>query len=145
MKRSSITLAALALAAAIPVAAAQQAPPTQQAEAKKETAGDSKAAPSFAGKWSMEAQTPQGAMSLPLEVKIDGANKVTGTLSGPNGPTPITGEVKDGKLGFSINFDAGGQMIEIYFESELKEDKLNGTMYLGDMGNFPFTAVRAKS
>lgn len=144
MKRSSITLAALALAAAIPVAAAQQAPPTQQAETKKETAADPKAAASFAGKWSMETQSPQGAMTIPLEVKVDAANKVTGTMTGPQGATPIAGEVKDGTLGFSINFDAGGQMIEIYFESVLKEDKLSGTMYIDQMGNFPFTAVRVK-
>jgi hypothetical protein len=83
-------------------------------------------------------------MQLALEVKIDAANKVTGTLNGPNGPQPIAGEFKDGVLGFGISFDAGGQMLEIWFESALKDDKLAGTMYLGEMGNFPWTATRAK-
>lgn len=148
MKRTVITLAALmALAVAAPAFARQAAPPTAKPEAKPEAkaeAADPKAAASYAGKWNMDVQSPQGAMQIALDLKIDAANKVTGTLAGPQGPTALAGEFKDGTLGFSISFDAGGQAIEIYFESTLKDDKLTGTMYLGEMGNFPWTAVRVK-
>ena len=143
MKRTFLALATLlAVSVAAPTFARQAAPPTAKPEAAAKA--DPKAAAAFNGKWNMETQSPNGAMQIPLEVKVDAANKVTGTLTGPNGATPITGEVKDGKLGFSINFDAGGQMVEIYFESTLADDKLTGTMSLGDMGSFPFTAVRVK-
>ena len=70
---------------------------------------------------------------------------MTGTLEGPQGPTNIAGEVKEGVLGFTINFDAGGTPMEIYFEGKVDaEDKLTGTMSLGDMGKFPFSCTRAK-
>ena len=84
-------------------------------------------------------------MALNLDVKVDATNKVTGTLESPQGPTTIAGEVKDGVLGFTINFDAGGTPMEIYFEGKVgADDKLTGTMSLGEMGKFPFTATRAK-
>lgn len=143
MKRTLVAVATLlAVSVAAPAFARQAAPPPAKPEAAAKT--DPKAAAAFAGKWTMDTQSPNGALQVPLEVKVDEANKVTGTLTGPNGATPIKGEVKDGTLGFSINFDAGGQMIEIWFESTLKDDKLTGTMSLGDMGSFPFTAVRVK-
>ncbi len=143
MKRTFVALVTLlAVSVAAPAFARQAAPPPAKPEAAVKA--DPKAAATFAGKWNMETQSPNGPLQVPLEVKIDAANKVTGTLTGPNGATPITGEVKDGKLGFSINFDAGGQMVEIWFESALKDDKLTGLMSLGEMGTFPFTAARVK-
>lgn len=144
MKRIVTALAALAiLTTAAPSFAQQAPPPTPPAEAKA-AAADPKVAASYIGKWTVDLQSPEGPMQVALDVKIDAAKKVTGTIQTPNGSTPIAGEFKDATLGFSINFDAGGQMIEIYFESTLKDDKLAGAMYLGDMGSFPFTAVRAK-
>jgi hypothetical protein len=145
MKRTLITLAALAaLSVAAPAFARQAAPPPAQPEAKV-AAADPKLAASYVGKWTVDLQGPQGPMQLGLDVKIDPANKVTGTIESPQGPANIAGEFKDATLGFTINFDAGGQMLEIYFESTLKEGKLAGTMHLGDMGSFPFTAIRAKA
>jgi hypothetical protein len=144
MKRTLVTLAALAaLSVATPAFARQAAPPAAQPEAKAAPV-DPKLAASYVGKWTMDLQSPQGAMQLALDVKIDAANKVTGTIESPNGPANIAGEFKDSVLGFAINFDAGGQMVEIWFESTIKDGKLAGTMSLGDMGSFPFTGVRAK-
>ena len=145
MKRTLVTLAALAaISVATPAFARQAAaPPAAQPEAKAAPV-DPKAAASYVGKWTLDLQSPQGAMQLGLDVKIDAANKVTGTIESPNGPANIAGEFKDGVLGFAISFDAGGQAIEIWFESSIKDGKLAGTMYLGDMGSFPFTGARAK-
>jgi hypothetical protein len=141
MKQSLIAVVASVMFVGAAVSA-QQAPP---AGPKPDAAAAAKAAPSPAGKWTVALESPQGAMSVALDVKVDAANKVTGTLDGPNGPTPIKGEVKDGVLGFTISFDAGGQAMEIYFEGKIKEDgKMAGTMSLGDMGSFPFTAERVK-
>ncbi len=143
MKQSLTALAVVVmLTGGVPLAALQQAPPTPPQEAPKAPAV--KPGPP-AGKWVMNLEGPQGSMALNLEVKVDAASKVTGTLESPQGPTTIAGDVKDGLLGFTINFDAGGTMMEIYFEGKVgADDKLTGTMSLGDMGKFPFTATRAK-
>lgn len=145
MTRTLVTVAALAaLTVATPAFARQAAaPPAAQPEAKAAPV-DPKVAASYVGKWTVDLQSPQGAMQLALDVKIDAANKVTGTIESPQGPANIAGEFKDSVLGFAISFDAGGQMIEIWFESTLKEGKLAGTMYIEGMDGFPFTGVRAK-
>lgn len=141
MKQSLTAIVASIVLVGGAALAAQQAPPAP----KPEAVAPAKAPASPAGKWVMALESPQGAMSVNLDVKVDAANKVTGTLEGPNGPTAIAGEVKDGVLGFAISFDAGGQMIEIWFEGKIADDgKMAGTMSLGDMGSFPFTAERAK-
>jgi hypothetical protein len=136
MKQSIVAIVA-AVALTGGALAAQQAPPAAKPEAAK-------AAPSYAGKWTGAVETPSGAMPLVLEVKIDAANKVTGTLTG-EAAMPIKGEVKDGALTFTFGFDPGGGAIEIYFEGKIKDDgKLAGTMAAGDVGTFPFLAERAK-
>lgn len=144
MKRLVTAMAALAILTTAAPSFAQQAPPTTPPAAATAPAADPKVAASYVGKWAMDLQSPDGAMQVALDVKIDAANKVTGSIETPNGATPIAGEFKDATLGFAINFDAGGQMIEIWFESTLKDNKLAGAMWLGEMGSFPFTAVRAK-
>ena len=144
MKQSLSVLAVVViLAGGVQLAAEQQAPPTPpQSETPKAPAAKP-AGP--VGKWVMNLEGPQGAMAVNLEVKVDAASKVTGTLESPQGALPIAGEVKEGVLGFTINFDAGGTPMEIYFEGKVgADDKLTGTMSLGDMGKFPFSATRAK-
>ncbi|NQW03479.1 MAG: hypothetical protein HQ485_05570 [Acidobacteria bacterium] len=144
MKKSLVALVVItALIAGPTLAAQQQAPPTQEPPAKEKPAAPVDAK-SPAGKWVVALNGPDGMMSMTVEVKIDAANKVTGTLVGEMGPTPIAGEVKEGVLGFSMNFDAGGQMIEVYFEGAVKEDgTMAGSAYAADMA-FPFTATRPK-
>ncbi len=133
---------AATLSAQAPPAAAKPAPQTAAPQTAAPTA---KAPASPAGKWNMNLESPQGAMAIALDVKVDAANKVTGTLEGPQGPSAIAGEVKDGVLGFTISIDGGGTAMEIYFEGKIgADDKMTGTVSLGDMGNFPFTAVRVK-
>ena len=143
MKQSFSALAVVVILAGGVQLAAQQAPPTPpQAEAPKAPAAKP-AGP--AGKWVLNLEGPQGAMAINLDVKVDASNKVTGTLEGPSGPANIAGEVKDGVLGFTFGFDAGGTAMEIYVEAKVDaQDKLAGTMSVGDMGKFPFTGVRAK-
>ena len=141
MKQSLSALAVVVMLAGGVQLAAQQAPPTPAQEAPKAAAKP--AGP--AGKWVLNLESPQGAMAINLEVKVDASNKVTGTLEGPSGPANIAGEVKDGVLGFTFGFDAGGTPMEIYVEGKVDaQDKLTGTMSVGDMGKFPFTGVRAK-
>ncbi len=141
MKTSLSALAVVVLFAGGQLAA-QQAPPTPPAQEAPKAAAKP-AGP--AGKWVLNLEGPQGAMSINLDVKVDATNKVTGTLEGPSGPANIAGELKDGVLGFTFGFDAGGTPMEIYVEGKVDaQDKLNGTMSVGDMGKFPFVGIRAK-
>ncbi len=146
MKQSIIAaIASVVLIGGTALASHQQAPPATAKPMPPAAAPAAKAPASPAGKWNMNLESPQGAMAVVLEVKVDADNKVTGTLDGPQGPTAIVGEVKDGVLGFSISFDAGGTALEVYFEGKINaEGKMAGTVSLGDMGSFPFTAERMK-
>jgi hypothetical protein len=144
MKQSLSALAVVVIfAGGIQIAAQQQTPPTPPAQEAPKAPAAKPAGP--AGKWVLNVEGPQGSLSINLDVKVDAANKVTGTLEGQAGPAPIAGEVKDGVLGFTFNFDAGGTAMEIYVEARVdKDDKMTGSMSVGDMGKFPFTGVRAK-
>lgn len=146
MKRTLIALATLlAVSVAAPAFARQAAPPPAKPEAAAAAATDPKLASSYVGKWAVALQGPEGPMQLVLDVKIDKANVVTGMLTGgPSGDSAIKGEFKDRKLGFGINFDAGGQMIEVWFESVLKDGKLAGNATVGDQMTLPWTAERPK-
>lgn len=137
------TLAACALALTIPVlAVAQTAAQDPKPEEKKVPAAEM----TVAGKWAMSLQSPQGAMDVSLEVKLDEKQMVTGTLSGPEGPVPIEGELKDGVLGFLISIDAGGTAFSIWFSGGLKEDgTMAGSADMGEMGQMTWTAKRVKS
>jgi hypothetical protein len=146
MKRTFVALATLlAVSVAAPAFARQAAPPaTAKPEAAAAPTTDPKLPSSYAGKWTMDVQSPQGAMQLGLDVKIDKANVVTGMLTGgPSGDTAIKGEFKDSKLGFGISFDAGGQMLEVWFEGTLKDGKLAGNASVADQ-SFTWSAARPK-
>ena len=143
--KQSLSLLALVtvLGGGVQLAAQQQQPPTPPAQEAPKAPAAKPAG--FAGKWVLNVEVPSGAQSVALEVKVDATNKVTGTLTGQGGPANIMGEVKDGVLGFTFGFDAGGTALEIYTEAKIdKDDKMTGTMSVGDMGQFPFTGVRAK-
>ena len=144
MKQSLSALAVVViLTGGVQIAAQQQTPPTPPAQEAPTAPAAKPAGP--AGKWVLNVEAPQGALSVNLEVKVDATNKVTGTLEGQAGPAPIIGEVKDGVLGFTFPFDAGGTAMEIYVEGKVdKDDKMAGTMSVGEMGKFPFTGIRAK-
>lgn len=142
MKQSLSVLAVVVILCGGVLARQQQTPPTPPQEAPKAPAAKPTGP---AGKWVLNVEGPQGALSVNLDVKVDATNKVTGTLEGQAGPAPIMGEVKDGVLGFTFQFDAGGTAMEIYVEAKVdKDDKMAGTMAVGEMGKFPFTGTRAK-
>ena len=119
------------------VAAQQTAPPTQ---AKPE---EKKDAPSIAGKWNVNVQTPQGDRNSTLDLKVDG-KKVTGTMASDMGETAVTGEYADGKLTFNITIDAGGQPFPLTFVGAPKPDgTLAGTIDIQGTA-FNWTAARPK-
>jgi hypothetical protein len=103
-------------------------------------------AASVDGKWVGDVNTPDGAaVSVTLSFKVDG-DKVTGTLSGPQGDIEISDGKMDGDtLQFTVSVDAGGTPLVFSCTGKLKgDDELDVTMNGGtpDM-NFTFAAKRS--
>lgn len=131
--RFALALAVLsvALAGSSSIAAAQAVAP-----AKADTS-------TIDGKWSMNVQTPQGAMDVAMEIKSEG-KKITGTISGPQGDAPLEGEYADGKIAFGISIDSPEGAMAIGFAGAMKDDgTLAGTL-TGPFGEAPWTASRVK-
>jgi hypothetical protein len=95
------------------------------------------------GKWKLNFQTDQGAVDADLTLKQDG-EKVTGTLSSPQGDAPLEGTYKGGKLVLSLSVDAGGQALTITFDGALEKDTLKGNVDFGGFGSATWTATRAQ-
>lgn len=154
-KPSSFSLLALAVALVLPIASLQAAAPQGQAQqgqaqAKPEPKPEAKAeaAPSLAGKWNMNVESPNGSMQSGMELAIDPKTpkKVTGMLSSQMGEAPIEGEIAaDGKLTFWITMNAGGNNMSITFVGTVQKDgSLAGVLDFGQ-GEIPWTATRAKN
>ena len=122
-----------ALVLATPISAS----PQQKPDDKKATE-----APSAAGKWTISAETPHGAMDFQLALKQDGS-KLTGTFTSQGGDIPVAGEAVNGVLTFKMTQDPEG-FPALAFRAKIKDDgTMTGTMS-SDSGDMAFTAKRAK-
>lgn len=133
--RFALAVAALSItslaAAPLPQAAADQQKPAAADTSKID------------GKWTLDIVSDQGSMSASLDIKSEG-NKVTGTISSPQGDAPLVGEYVDGKLAFGISIDSPEGSMAIGFAGTMKEDgTLAGTL-TGPFGEALWTAVRVK-
>lgn len=95
------------------------------------------------GKWTMDVQTEQGAMTVGVDFKSDG-KKITGTISGPQGDAPLVGEFEDGKIAFGISIDSPEGAMAIGFAGAMKEDGTMAGTLTGPFGEAPWTASRVK-
>jgi len=94
-----------------------------------------------AGGWTMTFQTDQGAVEADMMLKQDG-QKVTGTLTSPQGEAPMEGTFTDGKLLMSLTVDAQGQVLTITFSGVLDKDTLKGDVDFGGFGAATWSATR---
>jgi hypothetical protein len=139
MKKFFALAAAFALVAALPVAAAAQDPAKPKPEQKTEGA----AKPSYAGKWNLSLQSPNGTMAATVDVVLDEKEpaKVTGSITSEMGTSAIYGEIEDDVLWFAVSPDGN---MEIWFKGMMQPD---GTMAgaIDMQGNLvPWTATRVK-
>jgi hypothetical protein len=133
----------LLTAAALLIVGASGTPMSAQTPQTPPAAKPADAPTSVAGKWNLSIDTGQGSMESVLDVKLDG-KKVTGTLTGQQGETAITGEFADNKLTFTMNYDTPNGSIVVSFACTLKDNVITGTADAGQMGSFPIRAERAK-
>lgn len=134
-RRYAAPLAFMLTLAVLPALRAQQGAPPAAPGAAKPAAG-------IDGNWNMSIATQQG-MQATVAFKTD-AKKVTGTITGDQGPTALSGEYADGKLTFSISYNTNNGPVPISFSGALKDDgTLAGTMNYGQ-GDIAWTATRQK-
>lgn len=136
MKKNMLVMVMLTVGAIVGLAGvtSAQEPPAQK---------PAETAVSVDGTWLMSLDGPQGPMQITMVLKQEDT-KVTGSLTSQMGETALEGTFEAGKLAFGIIFDAGGQMMEIYFAGDLKEDGTLAGALSGPMGDMPWVAERAK-
>jgi hypothetical protein len=100
----------------------------------------------ISGKWSAEMQGPQGTMTTTFTFKVEG-EKLTGTVSGRGGDTPIAdGVVKGDEVSFNVTRTMNGNEMKMAYKGKVAGDeiKMTRTRQGGDMPPQEFTAKRVK-
>jgi hypothetical protein len=88
------------------------------------------------GTWAVSFDTPQGAMDATATFKQDG-DKLTGTISGPQGDVPLEGSVKGRAFTFTIDVPGPNGQLLINLAGELDGDSIKGTFDFGQgMGDW---------
>ncbi len=96
------------------------------------------------GTWRWEHQDPgtQKTVKDILKIKYE-KGKVSGTYQGGDDIHDIEkAQVKGNTLSWEFNLDIEGNTLNIAFTGEISADDIQGTVTLGDLGEFPWTAKR---
>lgn len=116
-------------------------------EKKEKRKGKSDEAPAgiLAGKWSYAIEAPDQKREGTFEFSNDGSDW-KGTMTSEDnasGNDQLADIVIDGtSVSFTLDFDMGGQMIQLEFDLTLKGETFDGTVSVGDFGTFPITGNR---
>ncbi|MBS1819652.1 MAG: hypothetical protein JSU08_17090 [Acidobacteria bacterium] len=94
-----------------------------------------------AGEWQISMTTPQGTTNSTLELKVNG-DKVTGTLSNSMGPVGVTGTTADNAVKLSAELNIQNMSLTLAIDGKVTGDTMDGTVKVGDFGEFPFTGKR---
>ena len=95
--------------------------------------------PAGVGVWSIEMNTPLGAMPATLTMNEDGSGSME---ADGMGGAPLSGITFDGNsVAFSADIDAQGQSITLDFSGTVEGDSLSGE-FGSDFGAFGVTGTR---
>jgi hypothetical protein len=104
--------------------------------------------PDIAGKWTMVMELSIGTSNPVLVLKQDG-DKITGTYTGRYGEAKLTGKVgADRQLQFTVNLEAEGSSVTMYFAGEVAADGqmlTKGTCNIEGLGEGTWAAKKEKS
>jgi hypothetical protein len=85
------------------------------------------------GKWTGNLNSPNGPIPVSFDLKSNGAD-VTGTTVGPQGEVKITnGKMAGDVLTFSLSFNVAGTNITMNYKGIVADDHINFTLMM--MGN----------
>ncbi|HUR33455.1 MAG TPA: hypothetical protein VM032_06645 [Vicinamibacterales bacterium] len=95
-----------------------------------------------AGAWELTMSTPQGNNTVGLTLALNG-DKVTGDLSSPMGAVPVTGTATGNDVKVTAEVSIQGMALTFNIDGKVNGDAMDGTVKVGDFGEFPFTGKRA--
>jgi hypothetical protein len=79
-----------------------------------------------AGNWDVSVETPRGTMNQKLVLQQDG-EKITGTLTGRRGESPLEGTVSGDKISFTVTRERqNGSKFTIDYTGTVAGDSISG-------------------
>lgn len=100
------------------------------------------AAQSLTGEWDATMETPGGARTFKIVLKVEG-EKVTGTVKRPAGEVPLAGSLKGDTLTFSYTIAYDGNPLVLTVTALASRDSMQGTVDFGGAGQAEFSATRS--
>ncbi len=96
------------------------------------------------GEWDLIVRSPQGDVNTRLSLRREG-ERLTGTLTGPTGATPVQNAVLTGnQLRFTTSLQIGTDTLEATVTATIEGDNIRGVISLAAIGSFEFTGTRPK-
>ena len=95
-----------------------------------------------AGSWDLSMTTPQGATTVGLTLALAG-DKVSGEMSSPLGAVPVAGTATATDVKVTADVNIQGMALTFTIDGKVAGDTMDGTVKIGDFGEFPFTGKRA--
>lgn len=95
-----------------------------------------------AGEWTLSMATPQGTTNVGLSLKVAG-DKVTGEMNSPMGPVAVAGTAAGDDVNVTAEVSIQGMALTFVIGGKVAGDTMDGTVKVGDFGEFPFTGKRA--
>jgi imidazolonepropionase-like amidohydrolase len=96
------------------------------------------------GEWELVVRSPQGDINSHLSLRREG-ERLTGTLAGPTGTTPVQNPVMTGnQLRFTTSLQIGADTMEATVTATIEGDSIRGVISLAALGSFEFTGTRPK-
>jgi len=86
--------------------------------------------PDVTGKWDLTTYSTQGNMQSAMSIRKDG-DKLSGTISGPNGDLPVTVTQKEKAITIEATFQSPQGNFNIVMTGTVDGDSMKGTMDFG--------------
>lgn len=102
--------------------------------------GATVAAQNVSGDWELSINGPEGVITATAQLKQDG-EKLTGTISAPQGSAEMTGTMKGKAMSLSFSMQGPQGPLEIKVNGEVEGDLIKGVLDFG-MGMADFTAKK---
>jgi hypothetical protein len=95
------------------------------------------------GTWNLTIDSPQGKRTPTLTLTQSGST-LTGTYKSKMGEAPVTGKVTGDEFALDVKLERQGQEMTVAYKGTVSGSDMKGMLYMGRMGNVPFTGVKAQ-
>jgi hypothetical protein len=96
-----------------------------------------------AGKWESKFTTPQGETRTTTFTFVQDGDKLTGTVSGRMGDTPLTGKVKGDEVKFTVTRQTPNGEMKLEYTAKIEGDTMKGSVETAQ-GKRDWSATKAK-